>query len=75
MLRCVPDWVADLLTCIDGSPTRASALPRSTLISLDMAHALHVGNPLLSMHSCREMAGSSDVKPMIELLRAYFEPE
>jgi aspartyl aminopeptidase len=34
-----------------------------------------VGNPLLSMHSCREMAGSSDVEPMIELLRAYFEPE
>jgi aspartyl aminopeptidase len=154
MLRCVPDWVAAMLTYLDGSPTRESALPRSTLISLDMAHALHpnyvdrhepghrpvlgggpvfkvnasqayasdaeatglvaslcarlgiepqhfvsrsdlpcgstigpvsaarvgirtvdVGNPLLSMHSCREMAGTSDVEPMIELLRAYFEPE
>jgi aspartyl aminopeptidase len=34
-----------------------------------------VGNPLLSIHSCQEMAGSSAVEPMIELLRAYFEAE
>jgi aspartyl aminopeptidase len=30
-----------------------------------------VGNPMLSMHSCREMAGSADVEPMIRVLRAY----
>jgi aspartyl aminopeptidase len=30
-----------------------------------------VGNPMLSMHSCREMAGSADVKPMIDVLRSF----
>lgn len=30
-----------------------------------------VGNPMLSMHSCREMAGTADVAPMIEVLRAF----
>ncbi len=32
-----------------------------------------VGNPMLSMHSCREMAGSADVEPMINVLRAFYE--
>ena len=32
-----------------------------------------VGNPMLSMHSCREMAGSADVAPMIAVLRGFFE--
>ena len=31
-----------------------------------------VGNPMLSMHSCREMAGSADVEPMIRVLRGFF---
>ena len=31
-----------------------------------------VGNPMLSMHSCREMAGAADVEPMIEVLRLCF---
>jgi aspartyl aminopeptidase len=31
-----------------------------------------VGNPMLSMHSCREMAGTADVAPMIRVLRAFF---
>ena len=31
-----------------------------------------VGNPMLSMHSCREMAAAADVAPMIEVLRAFF---
>ncbi len=30
-----------------------------------------VGNPMLSMHSCREMAGTADVKPMIDVLRSF----
>jgi aspartyl aminopeptidase len=30
-----------------------------------------VGNPMLSMHSCREMAGAADVEPMIDLLRLF----
>ena len=32
-----------------------------------------VGNPMLSMHSCREMAGTADVAPMIAVLVAFFE--
>jgi aspartyl aminopeptidase len=34
-----------------------------------------VGNPMLSMHSCREMAGSADVEPMIRVLRSFFDVE
>lgn len=30
-----------------------------------------VGNPMLSMHSAREMAATADVRPMIRVLRAY----
>lgn len=30
-----------------------------------------VGNPMLSMHSCREMAGSADVDPMIRVLTGF----
>ena len=30
-----------------------------------------VGNPMLSMHSCRELAGAADVAPMIEVLRGF----
>jgi aspartyl aminopeptidase len=30
-----------------------------------------VGNPMLSMHSCREMAGTADVAPMIDALRSF----
>ena len=33
--------------------------------------AVDVGNPMLSMHSCREMAGSADVAPMIAVLGAF----
>ncbi len=32
-----------------------------------------VGNPMLSMHSCREMAGTADVEPMIDVLRSFLE--
>jgi aspartyl aminopeptidase len=30
-----------------------------------------VGNPMLSMHSCREMAGTADVAPMIDVLALF----
>jgi aspartyl aminopeptidase len=33
-----------------------------------------VGNPMLSMHSCREMAGARDVDPMIRVLTGFFQP-
>ena len=34
-----------------------------------------VGNPMLSMHSCREMAGCADVEPMIDVLRLFFDED
>jgi aspartyl aminopeptidase len=34
-----------------------------------------VGNPMLSMHSCREMAASTDVLPMIQVLSKLFLDE
>jgi aspartyl aminopeptidase len=30
-----------------------------------------VGNPMLSMHSCREMAGAADVAPMVDVLASF----
>ena len=30
-----------------------------------------VGNPMLSMHSCREMSGSADVAPMVAALGEF----
>lgn len=35
--------------------------------------AVDVGSPMLSMHSCREMAAASDVEPMIRVLTAFFQ--
>lgn len=32
-----------------------------------------VGNPMLSMHSCREQAASADIAPMITALRAHLD--
>ena len=34
--------------------------------------AVDVGNPMLAMHSCREVAGTADVEPMIRVLRCFF---
>ncbi|HMJ15728.1 MAG TPA: M18 family aminopeptidase [Polyangiaceae bacterium] len=37
--------------------------------------AVDVGNPMLSMHSCREMAATTDVLPMIQVLTRLFLDE
>jgi aspartyl aminopeptidase len=34
---------------------------------------IDVGNPMLSMHSVRELAGAADVAPMIAVMRVFFE--
>ena len=48
----------------------------STIGPITAAHTgiatVDVGNPMLSMHSCREMAGTADVAPMIRVLQAFF---
>jgi aspartyl aminopeptidase len=36
-------------------------------------NGVDVGNPMLSMHSCREMAGSADVAPMVRVLGTLLE--
>lgn len=35
--------------------------------------AVDVGGPMLSMHSCRELAAAADVAPMIRTLTAFFD--
>jgi aspartyl aminopeptidase len=32
-----------------------------------------IGNPMLSMHSCREMAATADVEPMLKTLKLMFQ--
>jgi len=32
-----------------------------------------VGSPMLAMHSCRELAGTADVQPMIDVLRLFYQ--
>jgi aspartyl aminopeptidase len=51
------------LTC--GSTIGPISAARAGIPTVD------VGNPMLSMHSCREMAGAGDVEPMIAVLGAF----
>jgi aspartyl aminopeptidase len=36
---------------------------------------IDVGNPMLSMHSARELAGAADVAPMIAVMRVFYESD
>ena len=69
---------------------RADTKPQSFVVRTDIAcgstigpivaaqlgvRTVDVGNPMLSMHSCREMAAAADVAPMIAVLRTFFEDE
>ncbi len=55
--------------------TRSDLACGSTLGPITAARVgiptVDVGNPMLSMHSCREMAGSADVEPMQRVLRLF----
>ena len=59
--------------------SRSDQLCGSTIGPISAARvgirSVDVGNPMLSMHSCRELAGSADVQPMIDVLRQFFADE
>jgi len=74
-------FFASLCARVDVVPqhfvTRSDLACGSTIGPVSAARVgirtVDVGNPMLAMHSCREMAGAADVEPMIEVLTAFFE--
>jgi aspartyl aminopeptidase len=50
-----------------GSTVGPISAARAGIRSVD------VGSPMLSMHSCREMAAAADVEPMIRVLTAFLQ--
>jgi aspartyl aminopeptidase len=73
-------FFADLCERSGATPqhfaSRSDLACGSTIGPISAARAgiptVDVGNPMLSMHSCREMAGTADVEPMIDVLRLLF---
>jgi aspartyl aminopeptidase len=57
--------------------TRSDLACGSTLGPITAARvgirSVDVGNPMLAMHSCRELASTADVAPMIDVLAAFLE--
>ncbi len=74
-------WFAALCAAVGVQPqhfvSRSDLVCGSTIGPISAARVgirtVDVGSPLLAMHSCRELAGSADVEPMIAVLRAFFE--
>ena len=60
-----PQYFASHSDLACGSTIGPISAARTGLACVD------VGNPMLSMHSCREQAGSADVAPMIAVLRRF----
>jgi aspartyl aminopeptidase len=69
---------------------RADVMPQNFVTRSDLAcgstigplsagrlgvRVVDVGNPMVSMHSCREMAAAADVAPMIAAMRVFFESD
>jgi aspartyl aminopeptidase len=73
-------FFASLCAQVDVTPqnfvTRSDLGCGSTIGPISAARVgirtVDVGNPMLSMHSCREMAGAADVAPMIAVLTEFF---
>ncbi len=74
-------WFALLCAAVGVQPqhfvSRSDLTCGSTIGPISAARVgirtVDVGSPMLAMHSCRELAGSADVEPMIAVLRAFFE--
>lgn len=74
-------FFASLCDRVDVTPqdfvTRSDLGCGSTIGPISSARVgirtVDVGNPMLSMHSIREMAGSADVAPMIDVLVEFFK--
>lgn len=74
-------FFASLCDRVDVTPqnfvTRSDLGCGSTIGPISAARVgirtVDVGNPMLSMHSIREMAGSADVDPMIDVLVEFFK--
>jgi aspartyl aminopeptidase len=73
-------FFASLCARVDVTPqnfvTRSDLGCGSTIGPISAARVgirtVDVGNPMLSMHSCREMAGAADVAPMLAVLSEFF---
>ena len=76
-------FFAALCSRVDVTPqvfvTRSDLGCGSTIGPISAARVgirtVDVGSPMLSMHSCREMAGAGDVEPMVAVLTEFFRAE
>ena len=72
-------WCARADVTPQSFVTRSDLACGSTIGPLSAARlgvrTVDVGNPMLSMHSCRELAAAADVAPMIAALRAFIESD
>ena len=76
-------FFAALCSRVDVTPqvfvTRSDLGCGSTIGPISAARVgirtVDVGSPMLSMHSCREMAGAGDVEPMVAVLTEFFRGE
>ncbi|WP_053234147.1 M18 family aminopeptidase [Sandaracinus amylolyticus] len=69
-------WCAEADVTPQRFVTRTDLACGSTIGPITAAglgmRVVDVGNPMLSMHSCREMSGAADVAKMIAVMRAFF---
>jgi aspartyl aminopeptidase len=76
---CFAEWCERADVAPQHFVTRSDLACGTTIGPLSAARlgirTVDVGNPMLSMHSCREMAAAADVAPMIAVMRAFFSDE
>ncbi len=65
----------DMQTFVSRNDVRCGSTIGPALSSLMSIPAVDIGNPMLSMHSIREMAGSDDHDAMIRVFKTFFTLE